>query len=580
MKKLSIIFTLLLVLGGRASAQYEFEYIFDSIKDETPCVGFYDIIELDDNGFVLYGDDMTEYNHFASCIYRFSSAGELVKEKHFHDQLLKAGYFLSDSEGYHLLKDNDGGYRMFMAYNPILDTADVGYVPGIFDSKIVMNKLDDDFELEYSREMSVCIDTIDWDSLWANCSTADYRPHIQIGTVMDDGGEGFIISYEKYVGNLKELGPVCPQGHLWTHGYDSTFFLKTDRDLNVTLQGFYEHNRCVSKMYHRNHLLYDSEQDRFIYITSNDWYQSGSSKKSLYVHLFDGEFNFIEENVMAGTSGSGYHCIDFRDHRVQTEGMTLKRTSSHTTLIGAAATTCHFWNSILHKDCVAVCLEINDKAILVDSMNFAKMDLPLFANHRTAVPTFNSMDFIDEDRIFFGATPYGFFSYIFFDNTYQYFILRMLDRNLNTMDEVYYDMGKDSTALWVFNLKATRDGGCIIAGHFWNYVETPSVNNPKAFRSVVKKFPPEAFDGIEEAHDNGLKVAFAYPNPGGNVLNIRTALRNVHVAVYDMNGKLICDQEISDIITSVNVESWPSGIYIWKVIKDGSEAESGKWVKE
>ncbi|MCQ2307320.1 MAG: hypothetical protein MJ000_07140 [Bacteroidales bacterium] len=33
MKKLSIIFTLLLVLGGKASAQYEFEYVFDSIKD-------------------------------------------------------------------------------------------------------------------------------------------------------------------------------------------------------------------------------------------------------------------------------------------------------------------------------------------------------------------------------------------------------------------------------------------------------------------------------------------------------------------------------------------------------------------
>ena len=33
MKKLSIIFTLLLVLGGKASAQHEFEYVFDSIKD-------------------------------------------------------------------------------------------------------------------------------------------------------------------------------------------------------------------------------------------------------------------------------------------------------------------------------------------------------------------------------------------------------------------------------------------------------------------------------------------------------------------------------------------------------------------
>ena len=98
--------------------------------------------------------------------------------------------------------------------------------------------------------------------------------------------------------------------------------------------------------------------------------------------------------------------------------------------------------------------------------------------------------------------------------------------------------------------------------------------------SVVVKFPAEAFVGIEEAHENGLKVAIAYPNPGKDVLNIRTGLKDARVEVYDMRGRLVHNQEITDNITPIATTSWPSGTYIWKVIANGKEAESGKWIKE
>ncbi len=37
---------------------------------------------------------------------------------------------------------------------------------------------------------------------------------------------------------------------------------------------------------------------------------------------------------------------------------------------------------------------------------------------------------------------------------------------------------------------------------------------------------------------------------------------------------------VMDNITSINTERWPAGAYIWKVMADGREAESGKWIKE
>ena len=102
--------------------------------------------------------------------------------------------------------------------------------------------------------------------------------------------------------------------------------------------------------------------------------------------------------------------------------------------------------------------------------------------------------------------------------------------------------------------------------------------------SAVSKFPASAFVNIEEAHAHGLHLAVAYPNPGGDVMNIRTSLRNCTLQVYDMQGRMVHQQEITDDVTSVDVSNWPSGTYVWKLgIRNEElgikEVEEGKWVK-
>jgi len=77
----------------------------------------------------------------------------------------------------------------------------------------------------------------------------------------------------------------------------------------------------------------------------------------------------------------------------------------------------------------------------------------------------------------------------------------------------------------------------------------------------------------------------AYPNPGGNTLNILTALQNASVEVYDTNGRLIHSQAITENVTAIDATDWNKGIYVWKVmvvtsIGSVAEAESGKWIKE
>jgi hypothetical protein len=111
-------------------------------------------------------------------------------------------------------------------------------------------------------------------------------------------------------------------------------------------------------------------------------------------------------------------------------------------------------------------------------------------------------------------------------------------------------------------------------------------DNTHAAENCIIKITISDFLNIEEAHSHGFAVATAYPNPGKDVLNIRTALQNASVAVYDLIGKLICNQEITENVTSINAESWPSGVYVWKVYTTGVSTgsttlvETGKWIKE
>lgn len=108
------------------------------------------------------------------------------------------------------------------------------------------------------------------------------------------------------------------------------------------------------------------------------------------------------------------------------------------------------------------------------------------------------------------------------------------------------------------------------------------IRQPDSFSGTyyIMRVPKESFDSVEEAHTIGFTTALAYPNPGTNTLNIRTALHNSNVEVFDFKGRLVYHQAITDVVTTIDTSSWPSGTYIWRIFSDGKETETGKWTKE
>ena len=148
------------------------------------------------------------------------------------------------------------------------------------------------------------------------------------------------------------------------------------------------------------------------------------------------------------------------------------------------------------------------------------------------------------------------------------------DENLNKIGEIYHqfdEVGKMIGRMPTGICANTND--CVFSVDHLDY------DNITGWDAVFK-VPKEAFDNIEEAHTQGFAVAVAYPNPGKDVLNIRTGLKDAWVEVYDMNGRMVYRQDITENVTAINTTNWSEGTYVWKVVADGKEAECGKWIKE
>lgn len=168
----------------------------------------------------------------------------------------------------------------------------------------------------------------------------------------------------------------------------------------------------------------------------------------------------------------------------------------------------------------------------------------------------HSIDFDSDDNV-----------YMLGDVDYEFLYIACMDEDLNKIGEIY--IKEPGTPLAAMGLVALPEGGCLVSSSsFYSY------------EGYIHKVTLSDLLDIEEAHSNGFAKAVAYPNPGKDILNIRTALQNARVEVYNSLGHLVLNLELLENVTSINTSYWPSGTYIWKVMANGKEAESGKWIKQ
>ena len=150
------------------------------------------------------------------------------------------------------------------------------------------------------------------------------------------------------------------------------------------------------------------------------------------------------------------------------------------------------------------------------------------------------------------------------------------DLNMNMISTHFY--GGDAQYC-PYSIIPTSDGGVFVTGYSYDYINNLPNNNYEldifALKTdadgLITELPDQA-----KAHD-----AIIYPNPGIEFLNIQSGpqISGAEFYLFDVNGKAVIAEKITNTLLNVNTAYLPSGTYPWQIVFKNKVIESGKWVK-
>ena len=565
--KITIAFALALFFGAKAFGQ-EWEYAIEyNVYSNPEMIHQYCAYEMSNGNIMVcsarcFQSGMGNGNFYPPhpAMITLSPDGELLAQNDF----FKPGYWGASYFPY-MFENNAGEMFALMSYSPDHDTAYFNYYQNYDnppeDAILGLYKLDDQLQIEESHEYSYPIDNYEardyqgW--AWWCCY---YSGNIFIHSAIVDE-DNIVGAYTKNVSF----------GHQPLQGYDSLFFFRMNFEgellSNVGYQMTTSGSPWQEKLMREQLLPMDYG---YIYYNPMPPYYFGftDGNDKAYddgtIFYLDKDFNLIKHKAFRQPDGHEWEDNYF-------DNMAIKRSGHNTTYVATQTRTNY---DQTYEDCRLY--EFDDdiegegnNAPIIRQIERGTGDWDFVALSRAVDAT------DDQSLLFCYSMACG--SSLFNDS---WVVIERLDENFENISTVYYGDGSDRLFCWAESITTTRDGGVLLA------TQSKSIDNPQQQWTTVTKFPAEAFVGIEEAHDNGLKVAIAYPNPGKDVLNIRTGLKDARVEVYDLNGRMVYGREITENVTAIDATDWAEGVYVWKVYTTGVStgsttlAETGKWIKE
>jgi len=554
--RICTLLALVLLFVGNAFAQ-EWEYADEFSYSDNECMVNFDATELSDGTIAVssvhyYKSGEGDFYSYHSAARKLSANGELLAEKsHFRES-----YFSPNIP--YLIENPNGGLYMLATYSPDHDYTYFNYFKNYDnppDKAIIgLYKLDENLDIEASYEHDFVIDTFEkHDSQW-NWLPNQCSGHIYVFSAFEN--EGSIVG-----GYIKTIS----HGNENQEWHDSIFFFRMNFEGEFEDFTGYEmttRGGAVSYIYRRNHIV-KGDSGYLFYIQGRSCLTNYSPNVNRQGCVFRLDENLNIQDVRE------FRHVDYGQMPENTfYNITVKRSKHNTTYLATSSKS----KSDPSNDEDCRLYEYDDSGTSVSVTNHIvrgtdQWDMPAMLK---------GVDVAEDNTVFFAYT----LNVGFMNDLDSWMMIERLDADFDTISTVYYDMGGcDNIHSEAYGITATNDGGVLLA------FSSVNLDNTDQHWTTVTKFPAEAFMGIDEAHDNGLKVAIAYPNPGKEVLNVRTGLKDARVEVYDMSGRMVYWQEITENVTSINTEGWPAGTYVWKVFvgtSTGSETlvETGKWVKE
>jgi len=552
MKKIKTILALLALLPFSGAFAQEWEYTIEWLEDESPWMK--EAKPLRNKNIAV--------SHFT--VFPFSRLDSyqpgLLLLSPDGEELANNGFTKPAFWGYypHVLSDEDGTAYMMVAYNPDHDSTCANYFLN-FDnppdySILGLYKLDEQLSIVESHEFHIPVDTSDAHFTGSTMFGPfnSYCGGIHVFSVFIDGSS-VVGGYIKKP-SLDYFNP---------HGNDSIFFFRIGLDGTLISHVGYEIDAMGepggvvdwSMALSGYHIVKVGDSNIMCFLNGyciNGYdreKEMGQNSNPGYAYRLNGEFDIVDMKLYHQRNGLVYNYF------------------SNAAYVGGCHNTVYLSSDYAKNTYGGIGCSLYEYGLDDDKAD----DMPILryierksSNLYDCSAQLKGVGVASDNSIYF--------AYALKDGM-DGLTIEHLTPDFDAISTMFYDVDINAEANIIQCVEVTETDDILLT--FTSYG-----NNTQRWWTTVTKFPAEAFVGIKEAHDNGLKVAVAYPNPGKDELNIRTSLKNAHVEIFDMSGKLVHSQAITGSVTSIKAETWPNGVYVWKVVSDGKEAESGKWVKE
>ena len=451
--------------------------------------------------------------------------------------------------------EKNGDMYMLACYNPDHDINSDNYFKNSdnppTDAILGLYKLDGLLNVTKSYEHIFPIDTFEMknDMYWQSYPNIFCGNIFMYSAFIDEGN--IVGSYIKSVSYAD-----VPRGH------DTIFFFKMDFDGNMLLKKGYEMHTTGGNhqmQYYRQQII-KNDNGYIVYYRGYSIYHHGT------IEYYDKDFNNIATRY--------FDVPDFLPSLENNLDNHMVVRSNHNTTYLATTSFDRYYENFPNNAPTDRNIRLYE---IDDNLDNSTEVLPVIQYIERGTSDLDdlpcmSLDMATDGNIYFAYTLNNG------EMTWgdSWIIIERLDSNLDTISTLFYDDGIDIHTE-ARCIKRTKDDGILLVS------KSKDIINRSKRWSKITKFPASAFgiDNIEEAHANNLHLAVAYPNPGGDVLNIRTGLRNAVLTVYDLQGRKIHEEEITDDVTSVDASGWQSGTYVWKLKTENGKLkiEEGKWVK-
>ena len=177
------------------------------------------------------------------------------------------------------------------------------------------------------------------------------------------------------------------------------------------------------------------------------------------------------------------------------------------------------------------------------------------------------------DNIFVGGTSNFDYANPFWSNFDSWFHLIKINPDISPIWEYWY--GGDAY-YHLYSILATNDGGCLMVGNRYDY-ETQDMERD----IYIVKVNSDGLIVWTQEIQIDKEPTTVYPNPGTNLLNIKTNNKELGIELININGQVVIKQIVNNNLKTINTESLQSGMYFFRLIdKKSKTIETGKWIKK